>query len=200
MTIQEIPLAPPPATETGQLRPAPPSASDAPRQSRRTWPWVAVAIVAAVMVGLAGMMVWLMASTVPTGDYDAAVADLESAEAKVTALAKENSDLTADLASLSGERDQLVAAVAATAIAAKARAYIDLNIDPMYVEEQAQAGMEFTSYDELLALLGEDMTLTEWVNSNDAFRAAERSVYDTEDAQLIDAWNEWLSAEIGTIH
>lgn len=195
MTIQEIPLAPPPATETPRPRTMP--SGQAP-QSRRPWPWVAVAIFAAVMVGLAGVIVWLMATTVPTSDYDDAVADLEAAQAEVTALEETNSDLTAELASLSDERDQLVASIAATAIAAKARAYVDLNLDPTYLDELAQAGTDFAPADELLATLGEDMTLVEWAASGKAFRAADQYVYDTEDAQLIDAWNEWLSADIGS--
>jgi chromosome segregation ATPase len=161
-----------------------------------------------------------MASTVPSGDYDDVVADFEVAQTKATALAEENSgltadlaslsderdqlveensSLTADLASLSNERDQLVATIAATAIAAKARAYIDLNLDAMYVEERAQAGTDFAPFDELLATLGEDMTLTEWVNSSSSFRMADQYVYKTEDTQLIDAWNEWLGAEIGSV-
>jgi hypothetical protein len=156
------------------------------------WPWVAAAIFAAVTVGLAGVIVWLMATTVPTGDYNAAVADLEAAQTEVTTLEDENSDLTAELASLSDERDQLVASIAATAIAAKARAYVDLNFDSMYVEEMAQAGTDFAPFDDLLATLGEDITLVQWVASGQAFEAAEDSVYDTHDPQLIGAWNLWL--------
>jgi cell division protein FtsB len=159
---------------------------------------VAVAIFAAVMVGLAGVIVWLMATTVPSGDYDDLMADLEATQTEVAALEDDNSDLTAELATLSDERDQLVAGFAATAIAAKARAYVDLMADPMYVEEMAQAGTDFAPFDDLLATLDEDMTFVEWAASSRAFTAAERYVYDTEDAQLIDAWNEWLNAEIGS--
>jgi hypothetical protein len=150
------------------------------------------------VVGLAGVIVWLMATTVPTGDYDEAMADLEATQTEVTDLAEANSDLTADLATLSDERDQLVASIAATAIAAQARAYIDLNFNPMYVEEMAQAGTDFAPYDDLLATLGEDMSFEQWASSGRAFGAAERYVYRTDDAQLIDAWNEWLDAEIGS--
>jgi hypothetical protein len=78
-------------------------------------------------------------------------------------------------------------------------AYLDLNMPQAFLEELGQAGVDFTSYDELLSLLGEDATMTEWVGSNDAFRAAEWSVYETEDAQLIDAWDTWLNTEIGTV-
>jgi septal ring factor EnvC (AmiA/AmiB activator) len=144
--------------------------------------WVAVAVLVAVMVAMAGVITWLMASTVPTDDYDAAQAELESAQEQVTALTEERSDLTAERDSLTDERDQLVASVAATAVAAKALAYIDLNVDPLFVEEMVQAGTDFTPYDELLATLGEDVTLAEWVSSYDAFRMAERYVYETDDA------------------
>jgi hypothetical protein len=159
---------------------------------------VVAAVFAAAMVALVGVIVWLMATTVPTGDYDDAMADLEAAQTEVTTLAEANSDLTADLATLSEERDQLIASVAATAIAAKARAYVDLNFDPMFVEEMAQAGTDFAPFDDLLATLGEDMTFEQWAASGRAFGAAERYVYDTDDAQLIDAWNEWLDTEIGS--
>jgi cell division protein FtsB len=188
MTIQEIPLAPRPGTAPSGHAP----------KARRPWPWVAVGIFVAVIVGLAGVIVWLMATTVSTGDYDDAVADFEAAQTEVAALEEANSDLTADLASLSDERDQLVASIAATAIAAKARAYVDLNFDEMYVDEMAQAGTDFAPFDDLLATLGEDMTFEQWAASGRAFGAAERYVYDTNDAQLIDAWNEWLNTEIGS--
>jgi hypothetical protein len=198
MTIQEIPVAPGP--QPNQLRPPPSGTGAGPKQSLRTGLWVAVAAVVAVMVGLAGVIAWLMASTVPTDDYDAVQAELESAQEEVTALNEENSALTADRDSLTDERDQLVASIAATAVAAKARAYIDLSLDPVFIEEMAQAGTDLASYDELLAILGEEVTLAEWVTSYDAFRMAERYVYETEDAQLIDAWNNWLGIEeIGSI-
>lgn len=196
MTVQESQLAPPPVTERQHQQ------QDAPvsqRPARRTWPFVAVALLAVVAVGLAGMIFWLMASTVTNSDYDAAVADLDAAQSKVTALTEENSNLAADMTAIVEERDQLVANIAAAGIAAKAMAYLDLNIDPPFVEEMSQAGLDFTSYDELLALLGEDATLAEWVASNDAFREAEGAVYATEDAQLIDAWNTWLDTEVGTV-
>lgn len=196
MTVQESQLASPPVTETLQQQQAAPVSQ---RPARRTWPFVAVAILAVVVVGLAGMIFWLMASTVTNSDYDAAVADLDAAQSKVTALTEENSNLTADMTALVEEREQLVANIAAAGIAAKALAYLDLNFDLPFVEEMSQAGVDFTSYDELLALLGEDVTLAEWVASNDAFRAAERAVYATEDAKLIDAWNTWLDTEVGTI-
>jgi hypothetical protein len=198
MTIQEIPVAPGP--QANQLRPPPSGPGAGPKQSSRTGLWVAVAVVVAVMVGLAGVIAWLMASTVPTDDYDAVRADLESAQEQVTALTEDNAALTAERDSLTDERDRLGATIAATAVAAKALAYIDLNFDPLAIDEMAQGGVDFSSYDELLTILGEDATLTEWVTSYDAFRMAERYVYETEDAQLIDAWNNWLGiAEIGSI-
>jgi hypothetical protein len=161
---------------------------------------VTAAAAAAVMVGLAGVIVLLMASTVPTGAYDDAVADLEAAQTEAIALAEENSALTADLDALAGEREQLVASIEATAVAAKAMAYMDLNMAPEYVGELARAGWDFASYDELLAVLGEDMTLTEWIDSNSAFWTAEQYVYMTDDRQLIDAWNAWLGMpEIGSL-
>ena len=96
MTVQESPLAPPPVTETQQLLPVPVSQGGPPGQGRRTWPLVALVTMVVVTVGLAGAIVWLMASTVPTGDYDDAIADLQAAQSKVSALAEENSGLTAD--------------------------------------------------------------------------------------------------------
>ena len=199
MTVQESRLAPPPVTETQQLQSVPVSHGGPAGHGRRTWPLVTLVIMSVVAVALAGAIVWLMASTVPTGDYDDAIADLQAEQSKVTALADENSGLTADVSTLSEERDQLLANVAAAAVTAKAMAYIELNYDPAYVEEMAQAGIDLTPFDELLALLGEDVALTEWVASNDAFRAAEWSVYETEDAQLIDAWNTWLETEMGSL-
>jgi hypothetical protein len=124
--------------------------------------------------------------------------------AKVDVLTKQAETNRADLAAaqatvatLTEERDQLLANASAVALVSKARAYVDMNLDSTYVDQLAQAGTDLSSYDEVLALLGEDMTLTEWVNYS-GFRAAERAVYATEDAPLIDAWNTWLDAEVGT--
>lgn len=198
--IQEPPVVVvPPAPSPASPGPGPPT------RQRTSWTWM-VAASAVIIFGLVGALVWVMASTVPTSDYDRATADLASAQTEIETLTADNGELTArnaavtaDLESLQASHDKLVSEAAAAAIAAQAIAYLDLNNDAAFVQQVVQSGWNATTADELLAQLGEDVTLEEWVNSGSAFLAADRSVYLTEDATLIDAWNTWLVTEPGSL-
>ena len=179
-----------------------PSPAPSPRASR-TW---MVAAGGVIIVGLVGALVWVMASSVPMSDYDRATADLASAQTELDTLTADNDELTArnaavtaDLESLQADHDKLVSEAAAAAIAAEAIAYLDLNNDPAFVQQVVQSGWSAATADDLLAQLGEDVTLEEWVNSGSAFSAADRSIYLTGDATLIDAWNLWLDTEPGSL-
>lgn len=125
-------------------------------------------------------------------DLATATSDLATTQGQLTAA-------QSDVASLTQERDQLAGSLSTAALAAKASAYFEMNLSPAYLDRLTQGGADLAKYDALLASLGESSTASEWVTGPLSFWALDQAVITTGDAQLIDAWNTWVAAEVGSI-
>jgi len=187
----------------------------------------AIPVVVAVVAVLAAVVAvsWVLATTVPSSDYDevnarldrrtAQLADAEDQigtlqsttdelDTEIAALTTQNDDLTADVGTL---RSDLAAAEVVRAdaqqrldratLAAAAIAYIALDWWPDDVDTVTAAGA-VSSPDELLAALGEDATWSEWVNANDVWRERDRAIAALDDEPLIEAWDRYWEAELGS--
>jgi hypothetical protein len=200
--------APDSRAETALPDGGPPARLSGPRQP--TFAWIITGLV--VLVGLAGFIWWLLDSTVPVGEYEAATASLSAVEAELTDVSAENTSLGNEVAALSGEIKRLEDELAdlseqtqnleqglgSLVNVARAIALDRLAWDPEFIAELRSAGLDESVADQLMVDLQINGTFAEWVES-DNWQTVNRIMMQVPDERVQDAWDAYADSEIDSL-
>lgn len=181
------------------------------RPRRPAYP-VFVGVLVIVLFGLAGFLWWLLESTVPIGEYEAAIASLSAVEAEleevsaendglgneVEALAVESDRLERELADRSAESQRLEQRLGSLANVGRAIAILSMWYDPEHIAELRGAGLDLSAADQLMGDLGFNQAFAEWVES-DNWQDVNRSMIQLPDERAQAAWDAFARAEIGSV-
>ncbi len=172
-------------------------------------------------------------STVPTSDYDDAVAELAASEEalasaeeqladaedalaaaqsasvaladELEALRTSKADVDQDLRATRGELTTLTDSEAAlrarlgdAASLARLLGYLQMQGDIAFIEELIAEGFDPASADAVLAMLGETETYLEWLVSPRMWTGPSQAVAMVNDAVLQEAYERYLTAEVGS--
>lgn len=192
-----------------------------PPRRRTTKVAVGLAVVFSVIAGLGAW--WFTSSTVPNGDYDEAMVELDAVNAQLaevrTASEAEVAELNGQVEALSATAADLTAANAelestaarvedlttlsealqvrldAAADVSEALAHLELAMDPDVYADLADVGVDFTLLDGLLSALGYDQTVASYVEEGRGWIHANSAIILVNDDELLENWIRWNEAD-----
>jgi hypothetical protein len=164
-----------------------------------------------ILLGLAGALWWLLDSTVPIGEYEAATGSLSAVEAELTDVSAENTSLgnevaalsaesrrlEGELADLSAQNQRLEQGLGSLVDVSRAIAFSFVWYDPEYIAELRNAGLDETMADELMVDLQINETFAEWIESNN-WQTVNRIMMQVPDERAQEAWDAFANTEIGS--
>lgn len=163
------------------------------------------------ILGAAGVIWWLLDSTVPVDDYEAVTASLSAMEAELADVSADNINLGDEVAALSSESDRLEGELADLSLesqrleeglgslndVARAIAVVSLWYDPEYLAELRDVGLDETMADQMLVDMGFNEPLAQWAETNH-WQDVNRIMMQVSDERAQEAWDEFANAEIGS--
>jgi hypothetical protein len=133
----------------------------------------------------------LSASALLEDDFEALEASFQQVDDSRRAAEQEADELRSEASALEGR-------LAAVDPAVRLLAYIELEVEPDVFIEAQDLGVDMSIGDELLATLGENETWSEWSDSSARWMMRDRAFAETGDAELGDAYERWMEAEVGS--
>lgn len=163
------------------------------------------------ILGAAGVIWWLLDSTVPVDDYEAVTASLSAMEAELADVSADNINLGDEVAALSSESERLEGELADLSLesqrleerlgslidVARAIAVVSVWYEPEYLAELRDFGLDETMADQMLVDVGFNEPLAQWAETNN-WQDVNRIMMQVSDERAQEAWDEFASAEIGS--